>query len=162
MSINWFKKSKNNNSPIIVFTGRCSNCGAKHQSFEKNEIVDCCLERVKCDYAVDLNEDKTDVNYGLTKSSINNGKTAYYINEGVSEKDSLLLYLNSIKKIKYDILFANSILSFGKFKGQLIKDIDFEYIKWCINNLSSFKLEEDYLYELIKAKGFKNENNCFK
>jgi len=152
MAAHWFEKSKNNNFPIIIFTGRCNNCGAKHQSFEKNTVIDCCLERVRCDYALDLNENKVDANYGLTKESINNGKTAYYINEGYSEKDSLLLYLNSIKNIKYDSLSANSILSFGKFKGQLIKDMKFEYIKWCINNLSSFKIEENYLYELIKIK----------
>lgn len=40
---------------------------------------------------------------------------------------------------------SDDILKFGKYKGQKVKEIakrDPNYLRWCLNNIDSFKLNE--------------------
>jgi hypothetical protein len=93
----WYKKSKYNNPPIISYVGRCSNCGAKHIGWVKDEVVECCgWERVSCSMAIDENEGKIDCGYGRHINRTNDGSVAKNINEGMSEKEAMLRYKTNI------------------------------------------------------------------
>lgn len=139
MSIPWSMKSKNNNSPIINYKGTCPNCGQTHLEYIQDTRVNCCLETIKCSYAIDTNEGKVDFSYGATPDNCNNGKTAYYINLGYSDTHAKLLYLNSSKHTPE--LSLEDLLVFGKHKGDLVKDVPIPYIVWAIENVSVFKLD---------------------
>lgn len=48
-----------------------------------------------------------------------------------------------------------SILEVGKYKGKTIKSViftDFKYIKWCINNIKGFTLDDESNQYLIKTE----------
>lgn len=93
----WYEKSKYNNAPIVVYKGRCSNCGHQPTEFEKGAIVNCCLEQVICHYAVDLNEGKTDCQYKPNMVQ-NDGLVATLINTGISEEEAFKQYYNRYTK----------------------------------------------------------------
>lgn len=139
MKTKWYQKSKYNKMPLIVYVGECSNCGAQHESAYKDEKIQCCLEIVTCSYAKDANEGKLDCNFGSTIDRTNNGETASYINQGLTEKEALDKYYEPYEKDE------NFIMPFGKYKNchlSTIKKREPGYLKWLVKeNIMLIKKE---------------------
>ena len=72
-------------------------------------------------------------------------------------------YLKSIKKqsrktLPIKLIGINSTLSFGKFKGMLIKDIPQWYLSWCVSNINEFILHIEYFNNSNKLDRSINTN----
>jgi len=138
---------------MIFYRGRCPNCGAPHESFRYKEVINCCLEEFELTYAIDRFEGiESDDLGGKIQNTVNNGKVAYYLNLGYSIEEAVILYKNSMKDKPFQSIVLNecSEVTFGRYKGEKIKNLDKSYLIWCIENVEKFIVDQRFLEKIIR------------
>ena len=104
---------------------------------------------------VDVYSDIRAVREVLSKNPDN----LYSIEKELLENATSFKSMTEINEKTYEPKHFNSVMPFGKYKGQLVGDIirdDPNYLLWCIDNLS-FEIDEECqeLLEFSKEKGKK-------
>ena len=104
---------------------------------------------------VDVYSDIRAVREVLSKNPDN----LYSIEKELLENATSFKSMTEINEKTYEPKHFNSVMPFGKYKGQLVGDIirdDPSYLLWCIGNLS-FEIDEECqeLLEFSKEKGKK-------